>query len=169
MNAGPTWWCDWSYDGLFFLKLLWVTLTRTFFDGDIIEMVSQVKNNPTGVHGFPFNQELDCLLEAFVVAQHEELLVQLILIRTGVRSLNWCIVSNGLFLKEKKILNYPAKNCQIFLKVSKLCQMWSYRLENFFCFDLASVWPVWVIFQFLGSKFSCKSRPNLFGLFGPFW
>ena len=74
--------------GLLFLKLLWVTLTRTFFDGDIIEMVSQVKNNPTGVHGFPFNQELDCLLEAFVVAQHEELLVQLILIRTGVRSLN---------------------------------------------------------------------------------
>ena len=41
--------------------------------------------------------------------------------------------------------------------------------RKFFWFDLASVWPVWVIFQFLGSKFSCKSRPNLFGLFGPFW
>ena len=51
-------------------------------------MTSQVNDQLAGVHRLPLHQELDGLFEALVVAHHEQVPVELVLIQTGVRSLD---------------------------------------------------------------------------------
>ena len=51
-------------------------------------MTSQVNDQLAGVHRLPLHQELYGLFEALVVAHHEHVPVELVLIQTGVRSLD---------------------------------------------------------------------------------
>ena len=60
-------------------------------------MTSEVYDQPAGVHRLPLYQELDGLFEALVVAHHEEVPVELLLIQTSVRSLNRGVKSDGFF------------------------------------------------------------------------
>jgi hypothetical protein len=65
---------------------------NTFVDQNIIEMAPEVNDEPAGVDGLALDQELDGFFEAFVVAHHEQVPVELLLIQAGVQSLGGCVV-----------------------------------------------------------------------------